>query len=349
VALNTTGVSYVAVFTEHAPEEFNATFEDGSGVTLQALQTLPSSTVTDNSSKKWLETIGATFTVLLCTFVGLVMMAPQVCLPTPLRFLPLHACAHALHAAAPLLHCVLLYSKYEGFCASATRKAFFLTTLVPRTRRRAQSLQLRALQVNHGEAFTAYVSSFAAGAILTTSVMLLMAESMNLMAAYWTEEGDVTWRWGTMVIAGIAAAPIVDMIACALGGRVAEHSHGVLTSVKEVDGSDSKRVEFQVSYINPDIDYSVELGDLPNPSDTSAEDNHAPKDMSWVRVASSVLVGDFLHNFVDGIFIGTAFTYCGSAFGWTVCKFFSFLFSFFLFLIFPLIFLSSFRCLSFDL
>jgi zinc transporter ZupT len=245
---------------------------------------------------------------------------------------PATACMHALHATAPLRHryIVCSYSKYEDFCASATRKAFFLTTLVLRTRR-AQSLQLRALQVNHSEAFTAYVSSFAAGAILTTSVMLLMAESMNLMASYWTEERDVTWRWGTMVIAGIAAAPIVDMIACALGGRVAEHSHGVLTSVKEVDGTDSKRVEFQVSYINPDIDYSVELGDLPNPSDTSAEDNHAPKDMSWVRVASSVLVGDFLHNFVDGIFIGTAFTYCGSAFGWTVCKFFSFLFLFLIF------------------
>lgn len=35
-------------------------------------------------------------------------------------------------------------------------------------------------------------------------------------------------------------------------------------------------------------------------------------------MAYSVLLGDFLHNFVDGISIGVAFRSCGSSFGWVV-------------------------------
>eukprot|EP01047_Picozoa_sp_COSAG01_P087607 COSAG01_NODE_20232_length_964_cov_1.661272_2_plen_163_part_01 len=36
------------------------------------------------------------------------------------------------------------------------------------------------------------------------------------------------------------------------------------------------------------------------------------------RTATSIFVGDFLHNLGDGFFIGAAFRVCGNSMGWTV-------------------------------
>ena len=37
-----------------------------------------------------------------------------------------------------------------------------------------------------------------------------------------------------------------------------------------------------------------------------------------VRVLSGVLVGDFMHNLCDGIFMGTAFRFCNGPLAWSV-------------------------------
>jgi len=43
-----------------------------------------------------------------------------------------------------------------------------------------------------------------------------------------------------------------------------------------------------------------------------------PRLSGKIRILAGVLIGDFFHNFCDGIFIGSAFKGCGSSFGWTV-------------------------------
>ena len=41
------------------------------------------------------------------------------------------------------------------------------------------------------------------------------------------------------------------------------------------------------------------------------------KEKNW-GLATSILVGDFFHNFTDGVFIGTSFMLCGNEVGYTV-------------------------------
>jgi zinc transporter ZupT len=49
-----------------------------------------------------------------------------------------------------------------------------------------------------------------------------------------------------------------------------------------------------------------------------AEEGGEALKVSRLRLISSVLIGDFMHNLCDGFFVGAAFKGCGSSFAWTV-------------------------------
>ena len=153
--------------------------------------------------------------------------------------------------------------------------------------------------------FQALVAAFAAGALLACACFLLLFESSHYVAIGWPEsEVDVNWRWGTMVISGFLMAGVLDAVVSLMAGmRTHTHGGGHTTAPADAGADDGKA----------------------SPSSTpecTRATAFSPQSVHWgenavARVRSGVLLGDLMHNLADGFFVGTAFRYCGSDFGWS--------------------------------
>mmetsp|Transcript_62264 Transcript_62264/g.139044 ORF Transcript_62264/g.139044 Transcript_62264/m.139044 type:complete len:470 (+) Transcript_62264:67-1476(+) len=99
---------------------------------------------------------------------------------------------------------------------------------------------VKRMNDKYGAAFTAVVSGFAAGALLACAFFLLLFEATHLVAVGWTEEVEVLWRWGTMVLAGFALPPILDNI---LGFGESEQ---VAVEGEEVDKTPGSRTRLRL-------------------------------------------------------------------------------------------------------
>mmetsp|Transcript_5586 Transcript_5586/g.17733 ORF Transcript_5586/g.17733 Transcript_5586/m.17733 type:complete len:290 (-) Transcript_5586:100-969(-) len=131
------------------------------------------------------------------------------------------------------------------------------------------------------DAVIAYSSALAAGALLGCAVFLMLVESTHLIAARYAEETQSTWRFGIMVLAGYAVGLVVSV--------AFPHDAGGAGAWLAGPGSFDK------------------LGDA------SAEERRVD-----CAFCFNVFAGDFLHNFVDGIFVAGAFLDCSAGRGWVV-------------------------------
>ena len=59
------------------------------------------------------------------------------------------------------------------------------------------------------DTFSIFAAAFAVGCLLATAFFLMFVESSHLIGARWSEESQMTWRFGTMALAGAARRPIV--------------------------------------------------------------------------------------------------------------------------------------------
>jgi len=140
---------------------------------------------------------------------------------------------------------------------------------------------LSAARKNYATEFDCLTGAFAAGAISSCAFFLLLFESTHLVATGWDKEVDQIWRWGTMILAGALFPVVVQLVAEVITGAK-PHDHG--EAAANADKGDT---------------------DVALPA-------------TRVRIISSILIGDSMHNLVDGFFIGAAFEGCGSSFGWAV-------------------------------
>jgi len=135
----------------------------------------------------------------------------------------------------------------------------------------------------------AALSSFSGGAIFSFTVYLILVEASHYIAVGHPgeDEVEVTWRYGTVVLAGYLIAWFCEIV------------FSMFTS--DEDAPTAK----------PESKMDPENG-------AKGDELDEPRADIRKRTLFAVLVGDGMHNLVDGFFIGIAFSYCSSSKGWKI-------------------------------
>lgn len=191
-----------------------------------------------------------------------------------------------------------------------------------------------------------YIPMFACGALLATVVFLILPEAYLLIAESLESEGDGTddhaghdhrfleeddheghsdetgasWRWGSSILCGFLIPVCINF------AFSTPHKHGEGVELympsdkeKEVLTLSPKTVPEEVNASNRlENGNDTEIDEQPNintdskvttETKTASESACFKPDINW-SLFVSLSVGDFFHNFSDGVFIGTSFLLC---------------------------------------
>ena len=124
-----------------------------------------------------------------------------------------------------------------------------------------------------------FISMFASGIFLSTAFCLIFFEATHLIMAETKDESLAIGEWSSMILLGFMLTPILHLIVDS-----AWEEGNVIPSVKEIESTNVI----------------------------------VASDRSRVSLLTGILVGDFFHNFCDGIFIGTAFKLCNYDLAWSI-------------------------------
>jgi zinc transporter ZupT len=281
--LNLSGVEAIALFAEHNPAEF----ENGrhylisfDGEDMEPVELLDEHS--EGSGNKW-DALGAAFLVLLVTVSGLL---------------------------------------FWSSCA-------------------------RSFEKTHGKMFDLIVYTFAAGALISTAFFLILLEAGHLIETGFSDEAQVTWRWGTCVLAGFLLSTVVDLLFDLSGFNPHSGPENNVSSIApaEADPPQPKPsgeklpdilMKQMLAAANNNHEEAQKLGQdistFKKPEvvqeKTQEQESGPPEKVHKsgfrldsphaTRVLISIVIGDFMHNFVDGLFIGSAFALCDSSTGWAI-------------------------------
>ena len=148
-------------------------------------------------------------------------------------------------------------------------------------------------KLEENEPFTMGVAAFAVGCLLATAFYLLLIEASHLLAVSYQTEVQGNWRFGTCVLAGY----LLGMVSAA-----ADPSH-----LHVADDCEEPCCIENGAPDSPDLVKADPVEDRPLKK----------VDKSF---CFAIFLSDFLHNFVDGIFIANAFLDCQQSKGWTVAS-----------------------------
>jgi len=165
-----------------------------------------------------------------------------------------------------------------------------------------------------------YALMFASGTLMSTAFALILFESTHLIAVD-ANEGLAAGRWTAMIMSGFITSPVIALC---------------LRHFLPVDDGDEKKINNLQAIIDTDAccgetaDPKKQMKDLEAAKKLSIDDaccaqpadgDDCEKSITNANVRSrflmSLIVGDFFHNFTDGVFIGAAFQ-CNTSLAWKI-------------------------------
>lgn len=174
---------------------------------------------------------------------------------------------------------------------------------------------VRSAAKKHQRAFFTCCNGFAAGAIMAAAFYLLLFEATHLISPFSQypdeQEGTTAAMWGSMILCGFISAAILDLCVLLIIGKAMTtepDAPGARTGASSQSSVEDGKEGGPVSNAPspppspPDLDLDVTDGSPVSPS----------------RIICGVLIGDFVHNFCDGIFIGAGFLNCDNSVGWSI-------------------------------
>jgi zinc transporter ZupT len=226
-----------------------------------------------------------------------------------------------------------------------------LTKLYASRHKNDPALQASLQMLNH-----VLIPSFAAGALLATASFLIIPESLHLLekvvAEHHEEEMSTSmngtegvaeeehhededethlWKFGASILAGFLMPILVGMVFPDGHMRQLGLDHDQnLASEKEdhvvssedaslhEEGDPMSKKLTQADNVASSKKVSTDIDDaepVESPAPQLAPSQQIAK--NW-KLAAAISIGDFLHNFTDGIFLGNAFLLCTDTVAWTI-------------------------------